>query len=108
MSSAIALTARQRFWLRHLRACARRGQPLSQYAAEHGLTIGALYEAKSRLKRMGALTTSVTAADFVPVAQISPSPPPLVLCRIRLVNGVTVETAGAELAAVLATAARLP
>ena len=46
-----SLTARQQFWVEHLRACAARGQSLSVYAAEKGLSIGALYEVKSRLRR---------------------------------------------------------
>lgn len=109
MSNRLQLTARQRFWLRHLRACARRRQPLSQYAAEHGLTSGALYEAKARLQRLGALAAPVRAAAFVHVAELTPpSPPPPVLCRVRLPNGVVVESAGAALAEVLSAAARLP
>ena len=45
-----SLTARQQFWVEHLRACAARGQSLSVYAAEKDLSIGALYEVKSRLR----------------------------------------------------------
>ena len=53
MSNLSVLTKRQQFWLEHLRACVARGQSLSVYAAEEGLSIGALYEVKSRLRRRG-------------------------------------------------------
>ena len=60
-----SLTVRQQFWIEHLRACAARGQALSSYAAEHGLSIAGLYEAKSRLRRRGIWP--VAAARFVRV-----------------------------------------
>jgi hypothetical protein len=109
MSRSLSLTPRQQFWVEHLQCCAQRKQSLSSYAAEHGLAIGALYEAKSRLKRMGALSARVAAPRFVRVhAEISAPPPSMpALCRVLLPNGVTVETVGADLATVLFTAGRL-
>jgi hypothetical protein len=104
MSRSSSLTPRLRYWREHLRACARRKQPLSQYAAEYGLAVGALYEAKSRLKRLGALPAPAPALQFVRVrdaVMTEPASAP-VLCRVRLPNGVIVESAGAELGAVLA------
>ncbi len=107
MPKSRSLTPRLRFWAAHLRACAERRQALSQYAAEHGLAVGALYEAKRRLKRLGALPVSA-APRFVRVTEIAAAAPAAVLCRVHLRNGMVVETAGAEVAAVLAAAARLP
>ena len=88
MSTLSSLTERQRFWLRHLRACGTGS--LKAYAEEHGLELGALYEAKSRLKRKGALDT--TARRFARV-QCEPSAAPPTVCRIHLCNGTLVEVA---------------
>ena len=53
MSTSTTLTERQRFWLEHIRACGNGS--LKAYATVHQLDIRLLYEAKSRLKRKGAL-----------------------------------------------------
>ena len=53
-----ALTARQREWLRHLRAIERSGQRVKDYAAEQGLPVQALYEATKRLRKQGLLAPS--------------------------------------------------
>ena len=92
MSTPLSLTDRQRFWLEHLRACG--SGSLKAYAEAHGLELGALYEAKSRLKRKGALDAA--APRFARVqcdpASSPPSAPPSV-CRIHLCNGTVVEVA---------------
>ena len=44
--SRAGLTERDRFWLRHIEASARSRTPATIYAAEHGLSLGAFYEAK--------------------------------------------------------------
>ena len=88
MSSPTPLTDRQQFWLEHLRACGSRS--LKAYAAEHGLSISALYEAKSRLKRKGSLAQ--TPARFVRVQRDAP-PRTAAVCRIHLRNGTLVEVA---------------
>ena len=88
MTTLSALTERQRFWLEHLRACGTGS--LKSYAEEHGLDIGALYEAKSRLKRKGALDGAPTR--FARVQCDSPGPSATV-CRIHLRNGALVEVA---------------
>ena len=104
----IALTARQRFWVDHLRHCARSGQSLKAYATAQGLDIGALYEAKSRLKRMGAWPAPVTRPQFVRVESAVSAALPAALCRVHLRNGTVVEVAGTAVEALLAAAARLP
>ena len=106
MSNISSLTPRQRFWVEHLRQCAARGQTLSAYATEHGLNIGALYEAKSRLHQRG-LWPAPRFVRVQPTRAAAPAPVPTVY-RISLPNGVVVESAGGELSAVLAAAAALP
>ena len=43
------LTERQRFWLRHLRACEVSGQTSIDYAKAHGLKVKSLYSARKAL-----------------------------------------------------------
>ena len=88
MSTPLSLTDRQRFWLDHLRACG--SGSLKAYAEKHSLELGTLYEAKSRLKRKGAL--EATATRFAREQCEAPSAPPSV-CRIHLCNGTVVEVA---------------
>lgn len=109
MSEKKALTPRLRYWREHLQACASRGLSLSAYAAAEGLKVGALYEAKSRLRKLGLWP--VQGPRFVrlqgePPARVTTSSSPS-LCRVSLPNGVVVETAGADLATVLQAAAQL-
>ena len=42
-------SAREQFWLDHLRALGEQDQPLSAYAETHGLSPGSLYRARARL-----------------------------------------------------------
>lgn len=49
------LTERQRFWLRHLRACEVSGQTSIDYAKAHGLKVKSLYSARKALAEKGAL-----------------------------------------------------
>ena len=88
MSSPSTLTERQQFWVEHLRACGSRS--LKAYAAEHGLSISALYEAKSRLTRKGLLGPAPTR--FVKVQRDAP-PGVAAVWRIHLPNGALVEVA---------------
>ncbi|MBI4694407.1 MAG: hypothetical protein HY749_10335 [Gammaproteobacteria bacterium] len=81
---------------------------LAAYAASEGVSIGALYEAKSRLRRSGLWP--LPGARFVRVQAASrqagsPAGPPLY--RVSLPNGVVVETAGGDLTTVLRAAAHL-
>ena len=81
------LTERQRFWLEHLRACGVGS--LKAYAEANGVSVSALYEAKSRFKRLGLLG-SAKAPRFTRV-EAAAAPP--TLCRVRLPNGASVEVA---------------
>jgi len=100
MSKVPALTFRQQYWIAHLEACAKRGQPLAVYAREHSVSLSGLYEAKSSLRRRGLWPAA--SARFVRVESVASAG---WMCRISLPNGVVVETAGGELSAVLSAAA---
>ena len=108
MSNVSSLTPRQQFWAKHLQQCAERGQSLAAYAAEYGLKVGGLYEAKSQLRRRGL--GPAAASRFVRVQPPRTGEAPLLatVYRVSLPNGVVVETAGGELSAVLLAAAQLP
>ena len=102
-----ARSARQQFWLDHLRAWQAQGTSLRAYAAANGLSSSSLYRAHRRLKRRGLLSGSEeTVPAFVPVRVAGPA------CRVLLPNGVVVEvpehTERAMCAAVLECASRLP
>lgn len=88
MSQELCLTERQRFWLEHLRACG--SGSLKAYAQTHGLDLRALYDAKARLKRKGALAPSAPAR-LVRVERARHRPAEPGYCRVHLGNGVAVE-----------------
>ncbi len=85
-----ARTPRQRFWLEHLEGCRAQGGSLKAYALAHDLSPGALYAAKSDLKRRGASPAStlpVPAPRLLPVHITRTAP----MFRVLLPNGVVVE-----------------
>ena len=102
-------SARQQFWLDHLRAWQAQGTSLRAYAAANGLSSSSLYRARRRLERRGLLSGALedTAPAFVPVRVTAPAP----ACRVLLPNGVVVEvpehTERAMCATVLDCASRL-
>ena len=55
------MTQRQQFWLAHIQAALRAGRGLKHYASAHRLSLGALYNAKSVLKRDGLLKSGFEA-----------------------------------------------
>ncbi len=105
--STPTLTERQRFWLEHLRACG--SGSLKVYAESNGLSVSALYEAKSRLKVRGLLGALPRPARFARV-QREPATSAPSLCRVRLPNGTAVEVAcePEHWPALLASVAALP
>ena len=108
-SRSAGLRPRERFWLDHLRSARRQGQTLKAYAQAHGLSVSALYTARSTLKRRGVVAEpSASAPTLVPVH----IPAAGAAFRVHLPNGVVVEVAShAEspaCAAVLECASRLP
>ena len=103
-----ARSARQQFWLDHLRAWQTQDTSLRAYAAANGLSSSSLYRAHRRLERRGLLSGSEeTAPAFVPIRVAPPAP----ACRVLLPNGVVVEvpehTERAMCATVLECASRL-
>lgn len=82
------LTKRQRFWLAHVRSAVGSSEPLHQYAKKHRLSLGALYNAKSVLKRRGALNVIVKHSRqplqpaFVPV-RMSIKADELIRCQLQ-------------------------
>jgi hypothetical protein len=89
------LTERDRFWLRHVRACTRSGEAATEYTKRHGLAVGAYYEAKRRLIGRGALsragTTSRPPSVFTQVVAADPGRDRSGGFRIRLPGGALLE-----------------
>jgi hypothetical protein len=107
MSQEPHLTERQRFWFEHLRACG--SGSLKEYAQTHGLDLRALYDAKARLKRKGALASNTPArlvrVERTPHRLVDPA-----YCRVHLANGTAVELSCApqDWARLFETVASLP
>ena len=88
MANRTELTRRETFWFEHLRACAKGS--LKAYAEAQGLDVQALYQAKARLKRKGALPVAAPAR-LVRVERAPRSVGEPAYCRVHLANGVAVE-----------------
>lgn len=88
MGRRSGLTERDTFWLEHLRACGKGS--LKAYAEAHDLDVRALYDAKARLKRKGALP-SAAAVRLVRVERERVSGGGPAYCRVQFPNGVAVE-----------------
>lgn len=105
---ARTLTAHQRHWLEHIKACAASGKSVSAYAAEHGFQVRSMYDAKKVLVKKGVLPrTGQTRFQRVQTATVTTD----TQWRIRLPNGVLVEYTGnvdaASLSSVLNTVTHL-
>lgn len=104
------LTERQRFWLQHLQACGNGS--LKAYAGAHGLSLSALYQAKSTLRRRGQLHAQPTPVRLARVERsgVAPGAAPSARGRVLLPNGVAVEfaCAPADWPALLGAVAVLP
>jgi hypothetical protein len=89
------LSERQRFWLQHLRAAERAGEPLTTYAKQLGLSEQSMYEAKSRLRAYGLIAPAIARKTALPrFTRVSIAPregPPLRLLRVRLASGAVLE-----------------
>jgi hypothetical protein len=55
MSQRQPTPERQQYWLSHIEACQQQGISMKAYAQQSGIALRALYDAKSRLVREGAL-----------------------------------------------------
>jgi hypothetical protein len=97
------LTAREQFWLGHLRKIEAAGIATKAYAERRGLSVHALYQARKQLVTLGAWPERKASATpvFTPVRVIdAPAPGPA--CRMRFANGAVVEWSAAPAPAVLA------
>ena len=106
--SSRPLTDTQRRYLNHIQAADAAGQTLKAYAAEHGLSVAALYSHKATLRKrghLGADTPTFTRVALMPAAGAAP-------LRICLTNGVVVEApadmAPQQVAALCRDLGRLP
>lgn len=50
-----ALTERQRFWPKHIRACEASGRSMTEYSAAQGISVQTMYAGKKTLVKKGAL-----------------------------------------------------
>lgn len=94
------LSVKMQEWLGHVRAASERGVTLSAYAAQEGLSAGALYQAKAQLMKVGAWprasgvkrkeisTARRRRSQFVAVEAASP-----MSCRLSHVSGWSIECA---------------
>ena len=82
-----ALTDSQRTWKAHLEAAAGAGIPLTAYAAEHGLSVTAMYHAKKRIRARESDTAAFVRVSETRVERFSA---PL---TVRLPNGVSLSVA---------------
>ena len=109
------LTERQRFWLRHLRACEVSGQTSIDYARTHGLKVKSLYSARKALAEKGALPpapTPVNGFQRIQVVDHDRGSGSGKQWHVQLPNGLAVSFDGKvdadSLSLVLTTAAALP
>lgn len=108
-SSAGRLTERDSVWLAHLKKVQSQGVTIKAYAKEQGLSFHALYQAKKRLRALGAWPVQEKAAalSFARVAVRDDAAVPGVgACRLRLGEAATIEWAVAPSAEMLASLIR--
>ena len=88
------LSARQRYWLKHLRAADRKGDPLAAYAERLGLSKSSLYEAKRRLRAIGVISSvperTTSSPEFVRV-ELPEAIRVRASLRVRLGSGALLE-----------------
>jgi hypothetical protein len=98
-----SLTEHQRYWLKHVRACEASGKRITEYAADHGLTVRAMYDGKRALVKKGVLPRT-HAARFQRAQVVDP----VVSSEwhIHLPNGLSVSFAGSVDARTLTTVLR--
>lgn len=107
------LTERQRFWLRHLRACEASGQTSIDYAKAQGLKVKSLYSARKALAEKGALPPAPPSVNgFQQIQVVDDSRGSQKQWHVQLPNGLAVSFDGqvdaTTLSLILTTAAALP
>lgn len=100
------VTERDRFWLEHEAAIEASGQTAKAYAAEHDLSLHALYQSRKRRRALEqaakpAERTSPSKAKHKPVAfsrvDLRSPQPTAAEFRLSLPNGFVLEWSGPEL-----------
>ena len=84
----LALSERQREWLRHLRACERSGETIRQYGERKGLSVHRLYSARKRLRGLGISFGSPRRSCGVSFAKVTLGEAAV---RVHFPNGAVVE-----------------
>lgn len=100
-----ALTEREQFWRTHLRRIEASGIETKVYGERHGLSVGALYQARKQLVALGVWPerrAAASAPTFAPVRVIDPAVAAAPACRVRLADGTVLEWSAAPATAVLA------
>jgi hypothetical protein len=82
MAARGAPTERDRFWLDHEAAVAASELTTKAYAAEHGLSLHAFYQARKRLRALGLLTTG--AARRSPRREKATPPRPVTFSKVEV------------------------
>jgi hypothetical protein len=104
MGTTAKPTERDQFWLDHEAALAASAETTKSYAAEHGLSHQAFYQARKRLRALGLLPAASRgpakqvpskAVAFSKVELRSPRHSPEF--RLSLPNGYVLEWSGGEL-----------
>ncbi len=104
MSSTSTPTERDRFWLGHETAIKASGTSAKAYAAEQGLSLHALYQARKRLRALGLITPTRAArsdrkntSKAVSFSKIGLATPRGSQPGVSFPNGLVLEWSGAEL-----------
>lgn len=101
-----ALTAREEFWLGHLRKIETAGIATKTYAGRRGLSVHALYQARKQLVGLGAWPERRVATapppTFAPVRVVDAPVAAPPACRVRFADGTVLEWSPAPEPAVLA------
>ena len=105
MKKRTTASERDRYWLEHEAALAKSGQTAKDYAAEQGLSLHALYQARKRLRKLGHLPAGGDrkkpnrhASKKLAFEKVRVAPKPdLAGYRLSLPNGLVLEWSGEEL-----------
>ena len=92
---ARTMTAKQRLWLRHVKAADESDDSIADYAEAHGLRLKTLYQWKSKLVKLEFYkpASKLSKSAFVPVTSVQ-SDTSILCCKVKLTNGSVIEFAG--------------
>ena len=78
------LTSRQRFWLKHLRACDAAGETIKEYASRQGLSPHGLYGARKRMRVLEVPPAPARAGKRASFAKVLVREDPVEVGRCRV------------------------